>query len=139
MRFLFLSILFAFFVLNISGQVQHFSEQGTISYITSQSVYVKFESTKNIAAGDTLYFKKENNLIPVLEVRNTSSISCVCTPISSHEFNVSDVVVTQAKPVNIPIETVIVVQKDTISPLKEEDAVNVTVEKTEQKERIETK
>jgi hypothetical protein len=88
------------------GQNQQGTVDGTISYITSQNVYVKFISTANIRAGDTLYVQKGDVLIPALKVTDLSSISCVCIPLSDIPFKVSDKIL--AKPAHqnkIPPET----------------------------------
>lgn len=119
-----------FFVLSgisLKGQTQSIPEEGTISYITTQNVYVKFSSTKNIAIGDTLYVKKGEELIAALKVNNLSSISCVCTPISNLTFKVSDAVMAQTKPMEeVPKEdntTVLITHKDTNSDSVKADSV----------------
>ncbi|MCD4732035.1 MAG: hypothetical protein K8R74_15620 [Bacteroidales bacterium] len=132
MRYLFPLILFAFCALGFSGQTQTARSEGKISYITSQSVYVKFESTKNVYSGDTLYFKQEGNLIPILIVKNLSSISCVCTSISAQNLKVSDVIFTKEKPVNFPAAVIVATTLDTIS-LPVEEADSIPEETTEQK------
>ena len=58
--------------------------------MSSQNVYVKFESTGNIKIGDTLFVKINNILEPVLLVNSKSSISCLCTHLSSKRINVSN-------------------------------------------------
>lgn len=62
---------------------------GTVTFKSSQNVYVKFPSTANIRIGDTLYFSKDS-LIPALEVRNISSSSCVAKKLTPREINLSD-------------------------------------------------
>lgn len=59
---------------------------GSISYVTSQNVYVKFNSTKDISKGDTLYIFNTENYNPALIVSNKSSISVVCKPIAKISF-----------------------------------------------------
>jgi len=98
--------LFLFTAPCLMGQNQQGTVDGTISYITSQNVYVKFISTANIRAGDTLYVQKGDVLIPALKVTDLSSISCVCIPLSDIPFKVSDKIL--AKPAHqnkIPPET----------------------------------
>ena len=63
--------------------------KGTISYISSQNIYVKFDNTSGIQVGDTLFIARNNVLIPVLTVSNLSSVSCVGTPIGQGTFTVS--------------------------------------------------
>lgn len=115
------------------GQTQTPSEEGKISYVTSQSVYVKFGSTDNIEINDTLYVKQAGNLVPVLVVKNLSSISCVCTPITSQNLKVSDLVNTKPKTKNLPTEVFIEATVDTI-PLATEATDSITDESTKEKE-----
>jgi hypothetical protein len=63
---------------------------GTISHISSNNVYVRFNSTEGIMVGDALYEKSEGIFEPVLTVENLSSISCVCTPLRSGELKEND-------------------------------------------------
>ena len=53
-------------------------------------MYVKFSSTENISVGDTLFTVTDGLLLPVLLVKELSSISCVCTPLSSKKLAVND-------------------------------------------------
>lgn len=75
---------------SLKGQTNIAFEKGTVTYVSSRNVYVKFASTENINLGDTLYFKQKGELIPALIVQNKSSTSSVCTPIISEKFKVSD-------------------------------------------------
>lgn len=97
MRFIVPIFLFVFFGLNLKGQTIIEPEEGTVSYVTSQNIYVKFKSTENIAVGDTLFIRQADKLIPALIVSNLSSISCVCLPISSNQLAVSDKIFTKQK------------------------------------------
>lgn len=63
---------------------------GTVTYLSSQNVYVKFKSTEGINVGDTLFVKQGENLIPSLVVSNKSSTSCVSIPIVKVKFEVKD-------------------------------------------------
>ena len=97
MRYIPAIIVFIFFGLNLSGQTPDEPVEGSVSYISSQNVYVKFRSTENITVGDTLFISKDGSLIPVLKVENLSSISCVCSPISNQTFIVSDKIIAKSK------------------------------------------
>lgn len=57
--------------------------QGTISYVTSQSVYVKFDKTEDINEGDTLKLLVADVWQPCLLVKNKSSVSVVCVPLNN--------------------------------------------------------
>lgn len=87
--------------LSLKGQTNGEAKEGTISFITSQNVYVKFQSTENISVGDTLFAFQAATRVPVLIVKDLSSISCVCTPISSKQLAVNDKITTQNKSVQI--------------------------------------
>ncbi len=89
MKNLIIGFLIFCLALNLKAQTDNKPLTGKISYISSQNVYVKFKSTENIKAGDTLYIVKGNENIPVLIVNNLSSTSCVCTPISVNNLSVS--------------------------------------------------
>lgn len=85
-------ILILFFLIltqAVSGQNKNINE-GEVSYVTNQSVYVRFESTEGFNSGDTLYYQKDDKLVPALVINNMSSISCVCKPISNIELKVGD-------------------------------------------------
>ncbi len=56
--------------------------RGEVTFLTSQHVYVKFESTKGIAVNDTLNLVKDGVTSPCLVVGSMSSTSCVCTVIA---------------------------------------------------------
>ena len=112
---------------NSKGQTSVEAKEGTISYVTSQSVYVKFESTENIAVGDTLFTVKEQKKTPILIVKELSSISCVCTPISAKQLSVNDVVTTSIKTNQPSIPTEIVVTP--IPVVVVEKAISDTVKK----------
>ena len=99
MRYLFLIFYFFAIVFSVQGQDDSI---GKVSYITSQNVYVKFKSTEKINIGDTLFLTRKDQIIPALVVDNKSSISCVCTPISSRGINLSDEIYTQMKRVANP-------------------------------------
>ncbi len=92
---LILALLFA--GLALRGQKVTATLEGAVSYVTSQNVYVKFPSTEGIRTGDTLYFIKDGNPLPGLVVKDLSSISCVCVPLSGFAFKVSDKIVFTQK------------------------------------------
>ncbi len=91
----FLLLIFSF--VSLKGQAYIEATEGTISYVTKQNVYVKFQSTQNISAGDTLFIVQEAIKIPVLVVKELSSISCVCATISAKKLSVGDKISTQKK------------------------------------------
>ncbi len=124
--------------LSLVGQDINTSNEGVVSYVTSQNVYVKFKSTKHISVGDTLYVSSDGKLIPALQVNNLSSISCVCVPISSLKFKVNDSLISKGKLTiaktsdEIDKEEVAPVPL-VISPQKEIDSVTDERKKNKQK------
>jgi len=80
---------------NAQAQVQFL--EGEISYKSSQNVYVKFLSTRLIHVGDTLFLKSESVLVPVLMVKNKSSISVVASLIGDVSLNVGDKLLAKQK------------------------------------------
>ena len=93
MRYYFLVFFFVATASFVRGQDNMALEKGKVSYISAQNVYVKFESTEHIDIGDTLFLNRKGQMIPVLIVNNKSSISCVCTPITSDRINISDEII----------------------------------------------
>lgn len=77
----------------IQAQDQVQFENGSVSFITSRHVYVKFPTTKNINQGDTLYQQDGQALLPVLIVVSKSSSSTVCSPIGTQKLQVKDQIV----------------------------------------------
>jgi hypothetical protein len=98
MRYLIVLFIFIVTGLNLMAQTANEPDEGSVSFITSQSIYVKFKSTENISIGDTLFIRQGENLIPALVVNNLSSMSVVCAPLSSQPFNVSDKITVKQKP-----------------------------------------
>jgi hypothetical protein len=80
--------------------------KGSVSYISSQNVYVKFVNTEGIHVGDTLYVIKNTNYTPVLIVNSLSSISCVGTLIGDPKLTTGVEIVIKKKNDNKPIDVV---------------------------------
>ena len=103
MKHIIFILLFSLAVITVQAQDRVIFEQGTVSYLSSRSVYVKFNSTQNIKPGDTLFIQQDQQLTPALVVNQKSSSSTVCTPLGTIQLQVKDVVVlriiTPAKPV----------------------------------------
>lgn len=57
--------------------------KGSITFRSSQNIYVAFENTEGIQAGDTLFTEVKGWNVPVLLVKSLSSTSCLCLPISN--------------------------------------------------------
>lgn len=69
------------FYLVLAGSLAHAQKnqliEGTVSYVTSRSVYVRFENTQNLRAKDTLLVLINNQWKKSLIVQNVSSKSCI--------------------------------------------------------------
>jgi hypothetical protein len=114
MRF-FILICFVFtFSLGLKAQTTIEEVEGTVSYVTSQSVYVKYPSTSGISIGDTLYKGSSGQLIPALVVKNLSSTSIVCSQLTSDKFSVNDKIIARRKVEIKKTEKTKPVSKDTI-------------------------
>jgi len=97
-------VLLVLFVCGISiGEAQEIFLQGTVSYISGQNIYVKFESTEGIENGDTLFVKTQDVPVPALIVQHHSSISCLCTAIGDRTFKVNDVLLHKNKVEPVPV------------------------------------
>lgn len=105
-------------VLWAKGQSGGVEIEGQISFISSKNVYVKFSSTENMHPGDTLYIKTEQSFIPALQIKQTSSISCICEPLSDFKFTLLQKVYLFIKKTKI---TSIKVTKEPVDTIKERD------------------
>ena len=81
------SVIFFFLVFQMVAQAQ-FEKTGSVTYITSQHVYVRFDNTLGISPGDTLYTSENGKVIPVCVVKSLSSVSCSCTPVKGYQARV---------------------------------------------------
>lgn len=134
MRYYLTILLIISALFRLQGQTEESFQEGSISYVTSQSVYVKFSSTENVQSGDTLYIKQGNNLIPSLQVKNLSSISCVCLPLISRQFKVGDVVLFKQAPIPVsPTPLPVAATVDTSHVVETETAPDTLVAPDEKK------
>jgi hypothetical protein len=65
--------------------------EGTVSFISSQNVYVKFKSTEGIEIGDTLFLKEKNDFLPAVRVDHKSSTSLAGISITSNKLEVNNI------------------------------------------------
>ncbi len=84
-------LIFTIISSSVYGQETRPAIKGKVSFITSKNIYVKFNDTKSINIGDTLYIAQTN--APCLIVTNKSSTSCVSTIINDCDINKGDEVV----------------------------------------------
>jgi hypothetical protein len=78
---------------------------GTVSFVTSKNVYLKFETTGGLVKEDTVFTKRNGKIIPLAVVKFISSNSCAGEKIGSVDIAVGDAVfimVPEVKPESIP-------------------------------------
>lgn len=97
MRHIIFICSFVFLSVGLTGQTAPENLSGKVSFISSQNIYVKFNSTIGISVSDTLFISSGGNLIPVLKVNNLSSVSCVCTPLSAANLSVAQEIIARKK------------------------------------------
>jgi len=94
------SLLLLIFIsgcLTLRGQTGEGFTTGKVSFISSANVYVRFNSTVGISAGDTLFIPSGNRVRAALVVKNLSSTSCLCIPLSGIELATDDLVMARKK------------------------------------------
>ena len=65
--------------------------EGSISYISSQNVYVKFNSTEGIEFGDILFLRSNNDYLPAVKVEHKSSTSCAGIHLTDKNLNINTI------------------------------------------------
>jgi hypothetical protein len=124
MKYLFLVFLLTYCGLYLKAQSTANGIEGKVSFVTSQNVYVKFESTENISVGDTLFILKESVITPLLLVKDLSSISCVCTLLSTQNIVVDTKVLARPKAIKKDLLEEIAV-KTAVQPVNSADSSSV--------------
>lgn len=112
--------------------------KGTVSYVSSLSVYVKFPSTEGINKGDTLYSQKEDLLVPCLVVKDKSSTSCVCNSLLTEKSKVGEVFLARVPQKGAPApveEKRDTVQKNTRDTLPHPKELVITPDQEEKPEK----
>ncbi|MCF8306927.1 MAG: hypothetical protein K9G57_14845 [Ignavibacteriales bacterium] len=79
-----------FFAASFNAQEKSIAITGEISLVTRSTIYVKFSETKGFEIGDTLYYSRGTDLIPVVKVKFKSSTSLAGEPITEAEFKKGD-------------------------------------------------
>ncbi len=114
MRFLFVIGFVFLFELSMKAQTVSEDSEGSVSFMSSQNIYVKYKSTDGILVGDTLFAISNGISIPALIVKNLSSTSIVCSPIGSGGFNVNDKIIAKRRIENKKEEKIKTINKDNI-------------------------
>lgn len=92
-----LSLIFLLGSLALFGQENKTVLEGSVTYVSSQNVYVKFASTEGLAQGDTLLVNRNGDIVPALIIQQLSSISCVAKPIGNELFAKGDLIFAKVK------------------------------------------
>lgn len=79
--------------------------EGTVSYISSQNIYVKFNSTEGIEIGDTLFIKKEDNYLSAIKVEHISSTSCAGVSITDKKIELNTAIYAFIPNGEVEVET----------------------------------
>lgn len=89
------SIIFLIVIVvsSLSAQEASMEVEGTITYLSSQNVYIKFFSAKKIKPGDKLFIRKGDNLLSVILVENCSSVSVVGKSTGVEQLKVGDKII----------------------------------------------
>ncbi len=106
--------------------------EGSVSYLSRENVYVRFQNNGNLMTNDTLYAKSGNEYKAVLVVTKTSSLSCLTTKIGDISLTKDQKVFFKIPPLKIIVEEPkqenttapeIVVLKDTTLRSEQEIAI----------------
>jgi len=100
-------LLFFFYGTCLLAQDDKNSLVGKVSFVTSNNVYVKFESTEKIKIGEFIQLNNQN----CLQVTEKSSTSVVCSIVNNCEVKVEDTVVYNFTVEEVPV----IVPEDTIT------------------------
>lgn len=93
MKRIYLYIIFLFLIAHFvafASTIEKVERTGTVTYKSSQNIYVKFENTEGISQGDTLFQKIKDKLVPVMVVKFISSKSIAGEAISEIELKIDD-------------------------------------------------
>lgn len=106
-------LILLFFSAELSAQVADRTVNGTVSFVTANSVYVRFDSTDDIPIGKTLKLAGSDCLL----VTDKSSTSIVCTVINNCAVEKGDVV-TYTIPTKVKQEEPIETDPNTVIPVE---------------------
>jgi hypothetical protein len=88
--------------LSLNGQSISGWLSGTVTFVSSSNIYVKFTSTNALEVGDTLWIELNQQLFAYAVITNKSSTSTVCLPLSEVKPQVSDVLFAKLPPETDP-------------------------------------
>ncbi|MBZ0198436.1 MAG: hypothetical protein K8H86_01105, partial [Ignavibacteriaceae bacterium] len=117
---IFLFILF--YSVIIFGQAGRVERKGTVTYLSSQNVYVKFDNTEGITPGDTLFVKQNNKLTGAIIINFISSRSTAGGAINGIKLEVGNEVAAFAR-----------VEKEPMAEIKDTAKIAINEEEIVQK------
>lgn len=97
MKILFFILLLTFSLKMSLAKTYVSKKQGKISFITSQNIYLRFENTEGISAGDTAFYFYKRKFVPVMVIQFLSSGSCSGRKISDLNLKIGDEVYVWAR------------------------------------------
>ena len=134
-RKLFLLTIFSFVMHHLGAQETAMPE-GTISYLSKNKVYIRFNDTKSMKIGDTLTVWQDEKWKKALVIESLSSQSCVSQAILTITFTIGDKIRTIPKE-NIATKKII---PDAIKPdLSVKETAVKKDSLTKPKQRIESR
>jgi hypothetical protein len=134
-RKLFLLTIFSFVMHHLGAQETAMPE-GTISYLSKNKVYIRFNDTKSMKIGDTLTVWQDEKWKKALVIESLSSQSCVSQAILTITFTIGDKIRTTLKEITATKKII----PDAIKPdlsFKEADVKKDSL--TKPKQRIESR
>ena len=134
-RKLFLLTIFSFVMHHLGAQETAMPE-GTISYLSKNKVYIRFNDTKSMKIGDTLTVWQDEKWKKALVIESLSSQSCVSQAILTITFTIGDKIRTTLKEITATKKII----PDAIKPdLSFKEAVVKKDSLTKPKQRIESR
>ena len=110
---------------------------GSVSFISSQHIYVRFKTTAGISENDTLFTRSGVKLVPALLVNKLSSTSCLCSSLTNKNFPVGVTILAKKRLQEKPPETVKeAVNQETGAKLKEDIPVSSIARAKRYQQRI---
>ena len=109
---------------------------GTVSFVTSKNVYLKFESTEGLVKDDTIFTEHNGKINSLAVVKFISSKSCAAEKIGSVDITVGDAVFIMVPEVELESITkiTIITEKDSNLAVPE-NKINKTTARQIKKER----
>lgn len=105
MKSFLICIIFLITTLSLISQNIDETKTGSVSFISSQNIYVQFVNTDGIRIGDTLFISNNNRSTPALIVNNLSTISCIGKLIGGVQLSLTNKLFAK-KRIELPLEVI---------------------------------